>query len=76
MKNGGVRRGQFDPRVANAMGDLASFLLKALDQRLEDRLAHLEAVISGNSENESEAFGVRPAKESTHEQSSTACQGD
>jgi hypothetical protein len=41
-----LRRGQLDPRVANAMGYLASVLLKALDQRLEERLAHLEAVIS------------------------------
>lgn len=57
MKNGEVRRGQLDPCVANAMGDLASVLLKALDQRLEDRLDHLEAVISGNSENESVPFG-------------------
>jgi len=49
-----LRRGQLDPRVANAMGYLASVLLKALDQRLEERLAHLEAVISGKGENESE----------------------
>jgi hypothetical protein len=62
-----LRRGQLDPRVANAMGYLASVLLKALDQRLEERLAHLEAVISGKGENESEAFEFRPAKESRHE---------
>ena len=60
-----LRRGQLDPRVANAMGYLASVLLKALDQRLEERLAHLEAVISGKGENECEAFEFRPAKEST-----------
>ncbi len=46
-----LRRGQLDPRVANAMGYLASVLLKALDQKLEERLAHLEAVISGKGEN-------------------------
>jgi hypothetical protein len=57
-----LRRGQLDPRVANAMGYLASVLLKALDQRLEDRLAHLEAVISGKGETESDAFEFRPAK--------------
>jgi hypothetical protein len=69
-----LRRGQLDPRVANAMGYLASILLKALDQRLEERLAYLEAVISGKREHESEAFEFRPAKESTYEESSTARQ--
>jgi hypothetical protein len=71
-----LRRGQLDPRVANAMGYLASVLLKALDQRLEERLAHLEAVISGKGETESQAFEFRPAKESHNEQSSTARQDD
>jgi hypothetical protein len=71
-----LRRGQLDPRVANAMGYLASVLLKALDQRLEERLAHLEAVISGKGETESQGFEFRPAKESKHEESSTARQGD
>jgi hypothetical protein len=71
-----LRRGQLDPRVANSMGYLANVLLKALDQRLEDRLAHLEAVISGKGENESEAFEFRPVKESTNEKSSTARQSD
>src|SRR5579872_1813409 len=54
-----LRRGQLDPRVANAMGYSASVLLKALDQRLEERLAHLEAVISSKGETESEAFEFR-----------------
>jgi hypothetical protein len=71
-----VRRGPFDLRAANAIGFLAGTLLKALDQRLEERLAHLEAVISGKGENETEAFEFRPAKESTHEESSTARQSD
>src|SRR5450755_2733835 len=36
-----LRRGQLDPRVANAMGYLAGVLLKALESgRIEDRLAH------------------------------------
>ncbi len=35
-----LRRGQLDPRVANAMGYLASVLLEALESaRIEDRLA-------------------------------------
>jgi hypothetical protein len=71
-----LRRGELDPRVANAMGYLASVLLKALDQRLEERLAHLEAVISGKGETKSEAFEFRPAKEAKHDESSTARQSD
>jgi hypothetical protein len=59
-----LRRGQLDPRVANSMGYLASVLLKALDQRLEDRLAHLEAVICDKGETESQTFEFRPTKES------------
>jgi len=71
-----VRRGPFDLRAANSIGFLAGTLLKALDQRLEDRLAHLEAVIAGKGETESQAFEFRPAKESHNEQSSTARQDD
>jgi len=41
-----VRQGPFDLRAANAIGYLAGILLKALDQRLEARLTHLEAVMS------------------------------
>ncbi len=57
-----VRQGPFDLRAANSIGFLAGILLKALDQRLEERLAHLEAVISGKGENESEIFEFRPPK--------------
>ena len=71
-----VRRGPFDLRAANAIGFLAGILLKALDQRLEQRVAHLEAVISAKGENESEVFEFRPAKESPHEESSTARQSN
>jgi hypothetical protein len=71
-----VRQGPFDLWAANAIGFLASTLLKALDQKLEERLSHLEAVMSGKGENESEAFEFRPAKESKHEESSTACQSN
>jgi hypothetical protein len=55
------------------MGYLASVLLKALDQRLEDRLAHLQAVICGKGETESQTFEFRPAKESHNEESSLSC---
>jgi hypothetical protein len=41
-----IRQGAFDLRAANAIGFLAGTLLKALDQRLEKRLAHLEASIA------------------------------
>ena len=41
-----VRRGQLDPRVANAVGYLASMLLGALQQGpLEERLQRLEATL-------------------------------
>jgi hypothetical protein len=43
-----VRQGPFDLRAANVIGFLASILLKALDSgRVEERLAHLEAVMTG-----------------------------
>ena len=41
-----VRRGQLDPRVANAIGYLASVLLRALEQgSIEDRLKKIEATL-------------------------------
>ena len=41
-----VRRGEIDPRVANAVGYLANVLLKAAEQGdVEERLAALEAVV-------------------------------
>ena len=66
-----VRHGPFDLRAANAIGFLASVLLKALESgRIEDRLAHLEAAMSGTTGTETEAFDFRPAKEAiTHEES-------
>lgn len=71
-----LRRGQLDPRVANAMGYLASVLLKALENgRIEDRLAHLEAVMT-NRGAETEAFDFKPSKELPHEKPSTAPEGD
>jgi len=42
-----LRRGELDPKVANAMGYLASVLLRALEQGpLEERLAKLESVLT------------------------------
>ena len=64
-----VRQGPFDLRAANAIGFLAGILLKALDQRLEKRLAHLEAVISIKTGTDTEVFAFRAAKESSHEES-------
>jgi hypothetical protein len=70
-----VRQGPFDIRAANAIGFLAGVLLKALDSRIEERLAHLETVMT-NRGAESEAFDFRPAKEQPHEQPSAATEGD
>jgi hypothetical protein len=41
-----VRKGQIDPRVANAVGYLANVLIRATEQgELERRLAELEALV-------------------------------
>jgi hypothetical protein len=73
-----VRQGPFDLRAANAIGFLAGTLLKALESgRIEDRLAHLEAVMTGMSGTETGAFDFRPATEGvTHEKPSTPSEGD
>lgn len=72
-----VRQGPFDLRAANTIGFLSGILLKALDQRVEERLSHLEAVMSGSRGTETEAFEFRPAKEGiTDEKPSTASEGD
>ncbi len=43
-----VRRGELDPRVANAVGYLANVLLKAVEQgEVERRLAELESAVKG-----------------------------
>jgi hypothetical protein len=67
-----VRRGPFDLRAANAIGFLSGVLLKALDQLLEERLAHLEAVMAMKRGNDTGAFEFRSAKECAHEQAATA----
>jgi hypothetical protein len=41
-----LRRGQLDPRVANAMGCVATVLLRALEQGpLEERLGKIEELL-------------------------------
>jgi len=48
-----VRKGQVDPRVANAVGYLANVLIKAVEQgELEDRVADLESIMKGRPNNE------------------------
>jgi hypothetical protein len=60
------------------MGYVASVLLKALESgRIEDRLAHLEAAMTGTTGTETEAFDFRPAEEGIiHEKPSTTPEGD
>jgi hypothetical protein len=42
-----LRRGELDPRVANAMGYLTSVLLRSLEQGpLEERVARIEAALA------------------------------
>ena len=42
-----VRRGQVDPRIANAVGYLANVLIRAVEQsEVEQRLAALEAIVN------------------------------
>jgi hypothetical protein len=52
-----LRRGQLDPRVANAMGYLTSVLLRSLEQGpVEERLAKIEAALAANA---SESNGAK-----------------
>jgi hypothetical protein len=47
-----VRRGELDPRVANAIGYMSGILLKALDQGvIEERLFNVEAALGSLEEN-------------------------
>ena len=42
-----VRRGEIDPRIANAVGYLSAILLKALEQgEIEERLSKIEAALA------------------------------
>jgi hypothetical protein len=46
-----LRRGQLDPRVANAMGYLTSVLLHSIEQGpVEERLAKIEAALAANAQ--------------------------
>ncbi|MFY9585380.1 MAG: hypothetical protein WAR21_12915 [Candidatus Acidiferrales bacterium] len=46
-----VRKGQIDPRVANAIGYLANVLVRAVEQgELERRITELEALLKGRSQ--------------------------
>jgi len=56
-----LRRGQLDLRIANGIGYLASVLLRALEQGpMEERLAHLEAVLAKTS------TGAEPKRTKPH----------
>jgi hypothetical protein len=58
-----LRRGELDPRVANAIGYLTCVLLRALEQDpTEERLAHLEAIL-GKSGTGSAMFEFRSTTE-------------
>ena len=71
-----LRRGQLDPRVANAMGYLSSVLLRALEQGpMEERLAYIEAIL-GKSSAGSELFEIRSTKDAVPEQPSTPKEGE
>ena len=62
-----LRRGQLDPRVANAMGYLASVLIRALEQGpVEERLANLEAIFGRTSSGP--GFDFRPKETNTREE--------
>ena len=48
-----VRRGEIDPRVANAVGYLSNIVLSATGQReLESRLAELETLVKNRRQSE------------------------
>ena len=58
-----LRRGELDPKVANAVGYLASVLLRALEQGpIEERLAQVEAVLAKNGAG-AEIFSFRSVKD-------------
>jgi len=45
-----VRRGEIDPRIANAVGYLSGILLKAMEQgRIDARLEAVEAIIKADA---------------------------
>ncbi|MGO9603832.1 MAG: hypothetical protein ACLQAT_10620 [Candidatus Binataceae bacterium] len=51
-----VRRGEIDPKIANAVGHLAGLLMRGLkDSETERRLAALESAVRRNFEDDAEA---------------------
>ena len=53
-----LRKGQLDPRVANATGYLTSVLLRALEQGpVEERLARIESTLAADAERTKGAQG-------------------
>jgi hypothetical protein len=72
-----VRKGPFDLRAANSIGFLAGILLKALERgRVEERLDHLEAAMTGQMGTDTEIFDFRSSKESADEESTTTSQNN
>jgi hypothetical protein len=64
-----LRRGELDPKVANAMGYLSSVLLRALEQgSLEERMAKLESMLGlvpgTNSDHRKQSLGKHVETES------------
>ena len=58
-----LRRGQLDPRVANAVGYLTSVLLRALEQGpLEERMAKLETTLGITPNNQADRGGLQSVK--------------
>ena len=54
-----LRRGELDPKVANAVGYLSTVLLRALEQGpLEERMAKLEAML-GLAVNAQSSFAAK-----------------
>jgi hypothetical protein len=61
-----VRRSPFDLRAANAIGFLAGILLKSLEkERVEERLARLEAIVGCKAHAENEVFEFHSMREQT-----------
>jgi hypothetical protein len=49
-----VRRGEIDPKVANAIACLISLQIRLLDHRLEERMAALERIVGSRSREKAE----------------------
>jgi len=72
-----VRKGPFDLRAANSIGFLAGILLKGLERgRVEERLDHLEAAMTGKRGMDTVLFEFKSPKEQPHEGPTTTPQGN